>query len=140
MLDPEYSSYDDHFAKMVKAVELEIAAQAEEIMVGAMGEENWTDMASAKIAQAKVWVAKTVAEKLDSKRWGKHIELTHKGGIEHRHTIGPSNAEKIARLKDEQEAFLTKAREVKELPAAPISMDIIDAEVVSVRPVDSIND
>lgn len=142
MLDPDYTSFNEEFSKKVKAVELELAARAEEIMVEALHEDNWKTVGDAKITQAKVWVAKTVAEKLDPKRWGKHVELLHKGGIEHRHVIGSSQADTIARLKDEQEAFLQVKRgePQKALPAPPIELEYIDAEeveVVSMDPVDT---
>lgn len=127
MLDPEYSSYDEGFAKKVKAIELEISSRAEEMAVLALDEENYRDIETAKITQTKVWVATKVLEKLDPKRWGKQIEMTHKGTINHKHQLAAgSKGELFARLKEEQDAFLAE-RMKRALPPKP---EVIDAEII----------
>lgn len=127
MLDPEYSSYDPEFAKKVKAIELEISSRAEEMAVLALNEENYRDIETAKITQTKVWVATKVLEKLDPKRWGKQIEMTHKGTINHRHQLaGGSKGELFARLKEEQDAFLAERLQ----RSLPPSQEVIEVEIV----------
>jgi len=137
MLDPEYSSYDKDFARMVKVTELTIASRAEQMVVDALHEDNFKDIESAKTTQSKVWVATKALEKLDPKRWGKQIEMTHKGTINHQHQLSAqTRGELFARLKTEQDAFLVE-RQKKYLPPAE---NIIEAEIVNEPVLDTVND
>lgn len=130
-LDPAYSEYDMGFAQMVRNTELLIAAKAEELLLSTLDESNYDSFDAAKIAQIKARNATTVLEKLDSKRYGKHIVVENTGTI--RHSLENRNAASLfASLVEEQRNFMSE-RGIKSLPAKAESLEIVEAEYVPVE-------
>lgn len=131
MLTPQYTEYDEKFARMVRATELQLAAYAEELIMSTLAPENFDSLETAKIAQTKAWIASKVLEKLDDSRWGKKMNIDMRGEIRHT-ALNGARQNLIANLVDEQQMFMQKRG-----LALPAARDIVDAEVVSEQPLET---
>ncbi len=130
MLDSSYTSFDKDFYDKVRAVELEISADAEERLNSSLKEFDNKDieLKRAQTLDIQSRIAGRVLEKYDWKRHGRRIEQVHSGVIVHQLEEGPV---KIERLMQEQREIL--AYRGASLPLAlPESTEqsVIDVEVV----------
>lgn len=130
-LDPAYTEYDMEFAQMVKNTELQMAAIAEELLISTLDPANYENFEAAKIAQIKSRNASAVLEKLDTKRYGRHITVENTGTV--RHQLENRNAAQLfATLVNEQQSFM-QSRGILQLPAKSESVEVVDAEYVPVE-------
>jgi hypothetical protein len=134
MLTEGYPFFDKDFAEMVHMVEMQIAAEMEGGFVWAF--RQCTDPAK------KAWIADRWLTKRDPRRWGKQVEITHSGKVEHEHThkLLPRE-ERLALLMQEQQTFFGGVEQralppgvdesrVLDLGSSRADPEVIDAEYV----------
>ena len=130
-LDSNTSSFDPDFAAMVKEAYLHFASIATEQMVAALDDEAWSSFEQAKITQGRLWAAHKALEKLDSRRYGRKVEVS--GTIDHRHQhrLMPHN-EKLGLLWQDRKEFIERRRQaVLESSAVAEEPEAVDVEVIS---------
>lgn len=126
MLQEGTSEYDKTLAEAVHLADLELSSYAEEATHSALKslvEDPTPDQA--KVSQAQAVIASKITEKLDRKRWGKELSVTHSGTINHR---AIPQGEVINALMDSQRAFFAKP--VAALPEPNAELEILEAVIV----------
>lgn len=131
-LSPKHAQYDETFATMVKEAEQRIAAEMEAGIVQAFRD--------ADEPRDRAWIARSWLERRDPERWSKQVEYIHSGEVDHKHkhlVEGTVKVDLLATLIEDQRMFMRR-EPVKELPAAPIvlelNQEVLEAELVQSDP------
>lgn len=134
-LNPNYTSYDEEFAKMVEEAELRVSSKARVIMAEGLEPEAYADFETAKITQTKLWAAHKALEKLEPKRFGRKVEVSGTVQYQHQHRLMAPN-DRIAMLLEDRQKFMEAKRKQMLLASgdrpemSASGEDVLDAEVI----------
>jgi hypothetical protein len=121
--------YDPDFAAMVQEVRMKICAEMERRIVNAARDP----LASPRDV---AWIGFRWLERQDASKWGRQVEMIHKGTITHEHAVKPVTREdRLANLLSEQATFMGRSAQ----PALTSGQrDCIDVDAVVVRDADAV--